>query len=359
EEYNQAWDNATQGEQYLDGVKAFLAVPVFYFYDSLAQIAIYSSASNPKPEHLLNRVIKNQEKMRKWADNAPMNFQHKYELIEAEKFRILGNYWQAMESYDLAIAGAKEHGYIQEEALSNELAARFYFQCGKEKIAQTYITDAYYGYIRWGAKAKVRDLELKYPQIFSRIAKRRETITQTTDTPKIFDLATVIKASQALSGEIVLEKLLAKLMQIVLENAGAETGFLLLEKAGKLYIEASGSYKQEEITINQKTSVESLQNLPMSIINYVYRTQENILINDATHEGAFTTDSYIIKHQPKSILCTPIVNQGKLIGILYLENNLIKGAFTTERVEILQLLSSQAAISLENARLYDDLEEYN
>ncbi|BAT55881.1 ATP-binding region ATPase domain protein [Nostoc sp. NIES-3756] len=359
EEYNQAWENATQGEQYLDGVKAFLAVPVFYFYDSLAQIAIYSSASNPKPEHLLNRVIKNQEKMRKWADNAPMNFQHKYELIEAEKFRILGNYWQAMESYDLAIAGAKEHGYIQEEALSNELAARFYFQCGKEKIAQTYITDAYYGYIRWGAKAKVRDLELKYPQIFSRIAKRRETITQTTDTPKIFDLATVIKASQALSGEIVLERLLAKLMQIVLENAGAETGFLLLEKAGKLYIEASGSYKQEEITINQKTSVESLQNLPMSIINYVYRTQENILINDATHEGAFTTDSYIIKHQPKSILCTPIVNQGKLIGILYLENNLIKGAFTTERVEILQLLSSQAAISLENARLYDDLEEYN
>ncbi|BCL34855.1 hybrid sensor histidine kinase/response regulator [Nostoc sp. MS1] len=358
-EYNQAGENATQGEQYLDGVKAFLVVPVFYFYDSLAQLAVYSSGSNSKPEHLLNRVSKNQEKMRKWADNAPMNFQHKYELIAAEKFRILGNYWQAMESYDIAIAGAKENGYIQDEALANELAARFYFQCGKEKIAQTYITDAYYGYIRWGARAKVRDLELKYPQIFSRIAQKRATIAQTSDNPKTFDLATVIKASQALSGEIVLEKLLAKLMQIVLENAGAETGFLLLENAGKLYIEASGSYRQQEITINQKISVESLQNLPMSIINYVYRTQENILINDATHEGAFTTDIYIIKHQPKSILCTPIVNQGKLIGILYLENNLTKGAFTTERVEILQLLSSQAAISLENARLYDDLEEYN
>ncbi|HEY9804481.1 MAG TPA: AAA family ATPase [Leptolyngbyaceae cyanobacterium] len=359
-EYNQAWENAIQGEEYLDGVKAFLVVPVFHFYDSLAQIAVYSSASNPKPEQLLNRVNNNQEKMKRWADNAPMNFQHKYELIEAEKAKILGNYWLAMESYDRAIAGAKENGYLPEEALANELAAKFYFHCGKDKIALTYINDAYYGYIRWGARAKVRDLEAKYPQIFSRIAEQKETINPVTPgKAETFDLATVIKASQALSGEIVLEKLLTKLMQIVLENAGAETGALILEKAGKLYIEASGSYNQDEITLNQQTPVESFHKLPISVINYVYRTQENIVINDATHEGAFTTDGYIIQHQPKSILCTPIVNQGKLIGILYLENNLTKGAFTTERVEILQLLSSQAAISIENARLYNDLEEYN
>jgi predicted ATPase/signal transduction histidine kinase/CheY-like chemotaxis protein/tRNA A-37 threonylcarbamoyl transferase component Bud32 len=359
-EYNQAWENTTQGRQYLDGVKAFLVVPVFYFYDSLSQLAVYSSASNPQREHLLNRVIDNQEKIRHWADNAPMNFQHKYQLVEAEKFRILGNYWQAMESYDLAIAGAKEHGYIQEEALANELAARFYFVCGKEKIGQTYLTDAYYGYMRWGAREKVKDLELRYPRVFSPIAERKESIhSANTGVPKILDLATVIKASQALSGEIVLERLLTKLMQIVLENAGAETGFLLLEKAGNLYLEASGSYSQDEIIIEQQPLRQLSQNLPISLINYVCRTQENVVINDATHEGAFTNDNYIIKHRPKSILCTPIVNQGKLVGVLYLENNLTKGAFTTERVEVLQLLSSQAAISIENARLYNDLEEYN
>ncbi|GAX45186.1 ATP-binding region ATPase domain protein [Tolypothrix sp. NIES-4075] len=364
-EYQQAWENAAYGSEYLDGVKAFLVVQVFHFYDSLAQLAIYSSASHSQQEHLLNRVINNQEKMQKWAEHAPMNFQHKYELVEAEKARVLSQYWQAMEFYDRAIAQAKNQGYIQEEALCNELAAKFYFESGREKVAQTYLTDAYYGYIRWGATAKVKDLEARYPHIFSQISQGKtkveisQTIRSTTiNSPGFLDLAAVMKASLALSGEMVLDKLLAKLMQIVLANAGAETGFLILEKAGQLFIEASGSVGHE-IMVQQSTSIESSQQLPISLINYVRSTQENIVLNDASRQGVFTTDSYILNKKPKSILCTPIVNQGKLIGILYLENNLTIGAFTPERLEVLQLLSSQAAISIENARLYNDLEEYN
>ncbi len=185
------------------------------------------------------------------------------------------------------------------------------------------------------------------------------TISSTTiGNSGVFDLTAVMKASQALSSEIVLDKLLAKLMQIVIEIAGAEIGFLILEKSGKLFIEASGNVGYNEV-LQESTPVECSQYLPISLINYVARTQENVLLNDASNEGAFTTDNYITNQKPKSVLCTPIIHQNKLIGILYLENNLTTKAFTPERLEVLQLLSSQAAISIENARLYNDLEEYN
>jgi predicted ATPase/signal transduction histidine kinase/DNA-binding NarL/FixJ family response regulator/tRNA A-37 threonylcarbamoyl transferase component Bud32 len=366
-EFPQAAENATKAEQYLDGTIGVLTVPLFHFYDSLAQLAIYASVPHSQQERLLTRVLSNQEKMQKWAGHAPMNFQHKYELVEAEKARVLGQNWQAMEYYDRAIAGAKEHGYIQEEALANELAAVFYSSLGKEKFADVYLTESYYGYVRWGAIEKVKHLESKYPQLFSQatsqISKKLEvdcTITSSNrGTSGDFDLAAVIKASQAVSGEILLGNLLNKLMQILLENAGAGTGFLILEKAGQLLIEASGSVDKDEISVQQSMPVETSQQLPLSIINYVRQAQENVVLNDATSDGLFTMDSYILNSKPKSILCTPIINQGKLIGILYLENNLTTGAFTPERLEILQLLSSQAAISIENARLYQDLENYS
>jgi predicted ATPase/signal transduction histidine kinase/CheY-like chemotaxis protein len=366
-EFSQAVENATKAKQYLDGVIGWLIVPLFHFYDSLAQLAIYSSLPQSQQEDLLSRVINNQEKMQKWAEHAPMNFQHKYELVEAEKARVLGQYWQATEYYDRAIAGAKEQGYIQEEALGNELAAKFYFERGKEKVGQIYLTDAYYGYLRWGATAKLRNLELKYPQIIFQIANQKNTILEvnrtisytTTNGHGVLDFAAVMKASQTLSGEILLDNLLSKLMQIVIESAGAEKGFLILEDSGKLFIKASGSVVKDEITVQPSLPVDSSEQLPISLINYVHRTQQYVVLNNATCEGTFTTDSYVIKQKPKSILSTPIVNQGKLIGILYLENNLTVGAFTPQRLEVLQLLSSQAAISIENARLYNDLEEYN
>ncbi|MCZ0900858.1 hypothetical protein ON021_13225, partial [Microcoleus sp. HI-ES] len=178
-----------------------------------------------------------------------------------------------------------------------------------DKIARIYLTDAYYGYSRWGAKAIVKDLEARYPQILSRIAKpesQRSPVTMTTTSTSggsagSLDLATVIKASQALSGEIVLSKLLAKLMKIAIENAGAQTGIFILEKAGSLLIEAYGTV-DSDVEVLQTIPVETSQQLPISLINYVARVQENIVLNDASCEGTFTADTYIVNHKPKSVL---------------------------------------------------------
>ncbi|MEG4572370.1 AAA family ATPase [Microcoleus sp. N3A4] len=339
---------------------------LYNFYHSLALLALHPKAQPSQKEQYLSEVAANQEKMKTWAFHAPCNFQHKYDLVEAEKARILGQHLEASDYYDRAIAKAKEQGYIQEEALANELAAEFYLSRSKDKIARVYLTDAYYGYIRWGAKAIVKDLEARYPQILSRIAKpetQRSQVGMTTTSTSggsagSLDLATVIKASQALSGEIVLSKLLAKLMKIAIENAGAQSGIFILEQAGNLLIEAYGTI-DSDVEVLQTIPVEKSQQLPISLINYVARTQENVVLNDATCEGTFTADTYIVNQKPKSVLCTPIVHQGKLTGLLYLENNLTTGAFTPDRLEVLQLLSSQAAISIENARLYNDLEAAN
>ncbi|MEG4234505.1 AAA family ATPase [Microcoleus sp. Pol11C3] len=337
---------------------------IYNFYHSLALLALYPKASPKEPEKYLSVVAANQEKMKTWAFHAPSNFQHKYDLVEAEKARVLGQPLEASDYYDRAIAGAKEQGYLQEEALANELAAEFYFSRDKDKIARIYLTDAYYGYSRWGALAIIKDLEARYPQIFSRIAKpetQRSQVTMTTTSTGSggsLDLATVIKASQALSGEIVLSKLLAKLMKIAIENAGAQSGIFILQKSDNLLIEAYGTV-DSDVEVLQTIPVEKSQQLPISLINYVARTHENVVLNDASCEGTFTADSYIVNQKPKSVLCTPIIHQGKLTGIFYLENNLTIGAFTPDRLEVLQLLSSQAAISIENARLYNDLAEAN
>ncbi|HEY9876155.1 MAG TPA: AAA family ATPase [Candidatus Obscuribacterales bacterium] len=365
-DYEQSIANAEAATNHAGGVVGMMINAQHNFYYSLALLAQVSSLSASEQKEVLLQVEANQEIMQTWAFHAPVNYQHKYDLVEAEKRRVLGQALEAMEYYDRAIASAREHGYIQEEALASELAAEFYFSRCREKVAIDYLTQAYYGYIRWGATVKIKDLESRYPHIFSRIPQVKAPaleVTRTTSTTSrgsssVLDLATVMKASQALSGEIVLSKLLTKIMQIVLENAGAEIGFLLLEKAGQFFIEASGGLDRQ-LCVQQSIPIETSQQLPISIINYVARTQENVFLNDATSEGVFTADPYILNKKPKSVLCTPILNQGKLIGILYLENNLTTAAFTAERLEVLQLLSSQAAISIENARLYTDLELAN
>lgn len=365
-QYDLSLENAKLAEKYEASVPGLTMGLEYNFYYSLALLAQYSKMSEIQQKTFLKVVEKNQEKMREWAFHAPMNYQHKYELVEAEKARVLGQVLEAMEYYDSSILGAREQGYTQEEALSNELAAEFYFSLGKQKIAHLYLTESYYGYSRWGAKAIVKDLEGRYPQIFSRVAKpetQRSQITMTTNSMSggsagVLDLATVIKASQALSGEIVLSKLLAKLMKIAIENAGAQSGIFILEKAGNLLIEAYGTV-ESDVEMLQTIPVQNSQQLPISLINYVARTHENVVLNDASCEGTFTADSYIVNQKPKSVLCTPIIHQGKLTGIFYLENNLTIGAFTPDRLEVLQLLSSQAAISIENARLYNDLEAAN
>src|SRR5262249_22058601 len=173
------------------------------------------------------------------------------------------------------------------------------------------------------------------------------------------DIASVLKASQAIASEIVLDRLLTTLMKITIENAGAQKGFLLLARDGQLAIEAEGGIDKDDVAVLQTLPLEASQDLPAAIVHYVERTRETVVLSDATQEDVFATDPYIIKEQPKSILCAPLVKQGKLSGILYLENNLTTGAFTSERLEVLNLLAAEAAISIENAQLYKNLEEAN
>lgn len=337
------------------------------FYYSMILLARCSFLEEIERQINLQQVELNQIKLKKWSLCSPMNYEHKYYLIEAEKAKILGHILPAMEYYDLAIQGAKKQGYIHEEAIANERASEFYRSLGREKIAQTYLVDSYYCYVRWGAIAKVKDLELRYPQLLyltsNETSCRELTVTTSSSTvgtkADVLDLATIIKASQALAGEIVLDKFLDKLLKVLMENAGAQTSCLVLETDGILTLKATATVEQEKITLWSSTSIDNSQNLPVSLINYVARTKENIVLNNAAQEGIFVKDSYIIKAKVKSILCAPVINQNKLIGIIYLENNLTVGAFTPARLEIVKILSTQIVISLENALLYKNLEEYS
>lgn len=382
QDYTQALENARLVEQYIDS--AVGSIPLSHFYNSLVHLAIYPKASKFEQKRIYLKVKANQRRIKKWANYAPMTHLHKFYLIEAELHRVLGHKAKAMDYYDRAIELAREHKYINEEALAHELAAKFYLGLGKTKIAQAYLQDARYCYHRWGAIAKVKDLEERYSQLLSIKSDNLATNqlrTSTTQTGRIegtnstdprttsrgssdaLDLTTAIKVSQAISGEMMLDKLLAKLMKILIENAGAQKGVLILERAGKLLIEAEGEVDRDNITVLQSLPLESVEasdntlQVSLAIINYVVRTKESVVLNDAASEDKFKLDSYISQNKPKSILCVPLINQGKLISIVYLENNLTIGAFTPDRVEVLKLLSSQAAISIENAKLYTEVKE--
>jgi predicted ATPase/signal transduction histidine kinase len=367
----QAFENAVKAEEYSTNASGAF-IPIFRFYDSLTHLAVFPDVPQPEQERLLEKVTANQEKMETWAHHAPMNFLHKFYLVEAERARILGNDADAREYYDKAIALAHENEYLNEEALAYELAGRFYLTRNQNHVARHYLQDAHYAYLRWGAIAKVKDLETRYPQFFAQTgtSSHQSTLTTSTQTSgqrtsSSLDLDSVLKASQAISGEIVLDKLLEKLMKFVIENAGAQKGFLILEHNGNWVIEAEASVGEDEVSVMRSLPIDAIApstQLPLvcaSIINYVLHTKENIVLNDATREGQFTRDPYIVATQPKSILCTPLCDRGKLSGILYLENNLTTEAFTRDRVETLKILSAQAAISIENSRLYEQLEEYS
>ncbi|MBP0020106.1 MAG: AAA family ATPase [Cyanobacteria bacterium SBLK] len=366
------------GEYFLQAKSCYYA-PFYYLYSSLSKLAIFPKSSKSTQEKILEEVAANQELMENWAGHCAANCLHKFYLVEAERARVLGQDSNAREYYDRAIAGAQENEYLNEEAIAYELAGMFYLDRGKNRVAGYYLNDAHYAYLRWGAQAKVRDLETRYPQFFA--AKPGEksdrqlptTLSTAGGTNETLDLNSILKASQTISSEIVLEELLSKLIETVIENAGAQRGFLILptltnaEENEKIQwrIEAEADAESREANIARSLPIDALdtqQQLPLlstAIVNYVIKIRENVVLNNATEEGEFTRDAYIIATQPKSILCTPLVNQNKLIAILYLENNLTVGSFTNDRLETLKILSSQAAISIENARLYAQLEDYS
>ncbi|MEH2093557.1 trifunctional serine/threonine-protein kinase/ATP-binding protein/sensor histidine kinase [Nostoc sp.] len=374
--YTSALEYSTQAKPYLMALSGMISIPIFHFYTALTHLALFPTQPESEQGEFLSLAQTHQTTLQQWAQNAPMNHLHKWYLVEAEKHRVLGNKVEAIEHYDRAIIGAKENDYIQEEALANELAAKFYLDWGKQEIAQVYMMKAYYGYARWGAKAKVADLERRYPQLLAPILQKNRTalsvnetvfalgtVTSTSSSSSSstvsdsLDLAAIFKASQTISGEIELEKLLSSLLAIVIENAGADKCLLMLLRDNRLLIEGSITLGSEPVVL-QRLLVEESQDIPLKLIYKVKNNRQTAVLLDATADPTLANDPYIIRQQPHSILCSPILHQGKLRGILYLENNLATGAFTSDRVELLNLLCTQAAISLENAQLYERSQNY-
>ncbi|MEM9541549.1 MAG: AAA family ATPase, partial [Cyanobacteria bacterium P01_E01_bin.42] len=366
-EIEAAQTHAVESRRYLIAATGMVNVPVFYLYDSLTALATFSSASEGTSE-AFDRVEQNQTKLQQqWARYASMNHQHKVDLVEAEKCRVLGQKVEAIEFYDRAIYGAKENDYIQEEALANELAAKFFLDWGKEKVAAGYLQEAYYCYSQWEAKAKIEDLEQRYPILLAPILEKSKlaltpsataasmtkgTLSKTTaGAGAMLDLVSLMKASRTLSEEISLEGAIANLMKVTKKNAGAETVALMLFQEEVLML--SAILKEEDTLQSDPIPVEASNAMPMTIVNKVKRSRKALVLNNASNENAYAGDAYILSSQPKSILCLPLADRGKLIGILYLENNQVAGAFTSDRIEILNLLCSQAAITLHNAQLYD------
>ena len=365
----QAYENAIHAQKYAINSGAYLSSPQYNFYSSLALLNYYHKSSLEIQKNILETVNNNQENMKIYASHCQENFQHKYDLVEAEKARILGKILEAEELYNKAIQGAKKYEFIHEEAIAYERASEFYFNINREEIGKLYLKNAYHCYIRWGAKAKVKQLKEEYPKYLLGITNQGKskslnpTISSTGSDGEVLDLTTILKASQAISGEIQLEKLLQNLMKIVIENAGAQKGFLILKNRENWVIEAQGIIDSEEVSILQSIPIQTIDSetsipiLPTTIINYVINSQETVVLNNGFNEGQFINDPYIIATESKSIICTPLLNQGQLRGIVYLENNLTTSAFTSQRVELLNILSSQAAISIDNSRLYQNLEQ--
>ncbi|WP_410477607.1 AAA family ATPase [Nostoc sphaeroides] len=358
----------------MDGT--FLKI-LYLFYDALVRLAEYPKQKPSQQKIDLKRINTSRQILAKLAKSAPMNFLNKQLLVEAEYQRIIGQSTQAGNYYDLAISHAQTNGYIHEEALANEIAAKFYLAQGKEKVAAAYMQEAYYCYSRWGAKAKVADLEARYSQLLGPILQQTMTSTdmlttlmtiaapavsvhkgshsssRSTKINQTLDFAFILKASQALSSTIQFDELLHQLTQIILQNSGADRyALILLSETAEWLVRAIATPNETQLCAEPLTNN---FHVPVKLIQYVKNTQEVVVIDNMETTLPVIGD-YLRQHQPKSILCMPLLHQGHLIGILYLNNQLTSGVFTEERILILNFLCTQAAISLENARLYQQLE---
>jgi predicted ATPase/GAF domain-containing protein len=343
-------------------------------FTCLTLAALYPSASPEEKDTYLTELTARQAKLGALAEGCPDNYRHKNLLVLAEQASLSGKELTAMELYDRAITSAHANEFTQHEALANELCAKFYMAHGRERSARSYVSDAYNAYVRWGATTKVEGVAKSYPSMLietgdahapadihessgrprkrtttSRIAYRDVTKMISME---LLDTAALMRTAQAIAGEVHLDKVLERLMRIVLENAGAQKGLIVLERDQKWVIAASDSSVGKPAAAGFDVPVESSTELPASIVQYVARTQEPVVLPDAAADARFASDPYIVANSTKSVLCIAMTHQHRVIGILYLENNVTKDAFTPSRLEVLRLLASQAAVALENARLY-------
>ncbi|MEO7045119.1 MAG: AAA family ATPase, partial [Ferruginibacter sp.] len=345
-------------ERFQDSVKGTALYPLFYYYRSL--LISDTSLNSPEKSKIKRQVKKDIHVLKQHEKYCAVNFKNKILLLEAEYYYLDGDNEAAKIFYDKALKAGTESGLTNDLAYTWERAGRFFLNTKQELLANFYLQNAYRVYNRWGADAKLKQMEVRYSQLrggggaewqsdlFQEPARERSGN---------IDLETVLKASSALSGEIVLPKLLKKMMQLILENAGAQTGFLIMEKNGERFIEAEIKADTEEIQILQSVPVAKNDLLAESVLNYVFMTQETVILDDACKSPLFGNDKFIKTHKCKSVLCIPLLNMGKIQAIIYLSNDLTYGTFTEKRVGLLKLLTSQMAISIENALFYTELEQ--
>jgi PAS domain S-box-containing protein len=322
----------------------------YFYYAALAVAALYNEASADEQSGWRDLLTAHSEQLREWAETYPPTFADKHALVAAEIARLEGRDLEAMRLYEQAIQAARENGFIQHEALAHEVAARFYAARGFERIAGIHLGDARYCYRRWGAEGKVRQLEQLLPHLRENPEPVATAIVGASFAQ--LDFGAVVKASQAVSGEIVLDRLIETLMTLALEQAGAERGLLIFLRGDAPQIEAEAKTERKTVKVTLRQERVTPTELPESLLHTVIRTQESVILDDASAQNTFSADEYIRQKRARSVLGLPLVKQAKLIGVLYLENGLTPHVFTPARLAMLKLLASQAAISLENARLY-------
>lgn len=354
-EYESSLEQAENTRKFQTAVTNVAIDADHHFYYALTLTALYSGSCPARQTEYGKTLDEILQKLANWKSNCPENFLNRYALVSAERARLDGRDLEAMGLYEQAIDSARENGLIQNESLACEVAARFYLERGLARAAFGYLKDARSGYLRWGAVGKVAQLERVYPDLEEPAAP---SPTSTIGSPVgQLDLPNAIKASQAVSGEIELGALVGKLMSIVLDHAGADRGLLILSKEEDFILEAEATLGRQGIESRRHRIPVSSGQFSEAVFRYVVRTRESVVLEDASAAKLFSEDEYIRQRRSKSILCLPLLKQARLVGVLYLENSLVTGAFTPGRTALLKVLASQAAISLENARLYFDLVE--
>jgi PAS domain S-box-containing protein len=345
-----------------DNAKALLSVSSvslqlldYFYYTALTVAALYDEASADAQSGWRDRLAAHLEQLREWAENYPPTFSDKHFLVAAEIARIEGRDADAMRLYEAAIRGASENGFIQNEGLAYEVAARFYAARGLQTITHAYLRNARLCYLRWGAHGKVRQLEQLHPKLLEEDFRRSPAALVGAHAGQ-FDIGAVLRASQAVSSEIAIDRLIETLMKIALEHAGAERGLLILLRGETLQIEAEARTGGKAIEVALRQAPVTPAAVPEAVLHTVVRTQRSVLLDDASVPNPFAADNYVRRTNARSVLCLPLLKQAELVGVLYLENNLASHVFTQARISVLELLASQAAISLENARLYAELQ---
>jgi predicted ATPase/serine phosphatase RsbU (regulator of sigma subunit) len=333
-------------------------------YRSLARAALAVEQSDEERAAALVTLRQEEETFRKWAEASPANHGHRHALVAAEIAALAGQSEQAMDLYDRAIRLARENGFAYHEAEANELAAKFHLRRQRTGVARAYLQDAWYGYYRWGASTKARQLVELYPGLLAGVerastpgpaAMLESTTHSNSGSARGLDIVTAVRATQALAGELELNALLERLMRVMVENAGAQKGILVLNHDGRLEVEALITVDRNEVKLGVREPIERSTELAASVVQYVSRSKEALVLSDAAVDPRFSRDRYIAQRRPRSVLCLAMQHQGRLVGVLYLENNAATDAFSLERVDLLQLIAAQAAVAVENATLYGEL----